>query len=511
MSSNILNIGICHWDGYETNDNICSLVKGADIIKNRFGVSLIKIYAGNKYNKVYNDFGEMKSNNINTLKDLIKSGPYKSVLDLNFKTVVIVGFSINKNNDDDYWRVKGTNKSEITQFTELSEYLSNNYTETEFIISNWESDCVIDSIESVVYKKMCADNIVDLINTRAKACKDYSNVKIALEVNRYYEHIDNSISYVLPKVECDMISYSCYQMLYKPKDLYNTITRIKNLMKPTMELYIGEFGFPINQDKKTKVLKCIKSSIEVFVRHRIRLAFYWNLYCNEKMPNGTFNGFGIINPSGEISYVYEELFERKACILIRHGISLANIWKHKNNTKYIHKKDAMLYNLVDSDLSYEGIKAIRKKKEEFWDHVFNNNTKDITVYVSPMKRAIRTFCESINGLDKKYFSNINVIITPVISEYGRELSNKYSSLEAIKLFPEVEEIKSIVKDIKFVDYVEWTHIKKGQYDDKIKKYIVPNNNETVIFFCHWGVINHITGVNVKNFGIESFIVDYKHR
>lgn len=510
MSCNIVNIGICHWDGYETPTEKCSLERGAEIVKEQFGLPLIKFYAGNKYNKVYNDFNEMKTNNIKTLKNLIESKPYKSVLDMNFKTVVIVGFSINENKDDDYWRIKGVDENEIEQFTELSEYLASSYPNTEFIISNWESDCVIDSIESVVYKKFCADNIVSMINKRAEACKDHTNVKIALEVNRYYEHTDNSISYVLPKVKCDMISYSCYQMLYNPSDLYNNITRIKSLMKPNMELYIGEFGFPTNVDRKEKVLKYLKSSIEVFVKHRIRLAFYWNLYCNEKRVDNTFNGFGIITPFGIISYVYKELFERKSCVLVRHGISLANVWKHKNNTEYIHKEDAKLYNLVDSDLSYQGIKAIRKKREEFWEQVLKNNTKYITVYISPMKRAIRTFCESISGLDKKYFTDINVIITPTISEYGQEISNKYSSLEEIKLFPEVKKIKSIVKQVKFLDYVEWSHIKKGQYDHKIKEYIIPKKNETVVFFCHWGVINHITGVNVKNFGIDSFIVDYKH-
>ena len=252
-------------------------------------------------------------------------------------------------------------------------------------------DCVLDSIESVVYKRICADNIVNLINKRTEACKKHSNVKIALEVNRYYKNTDSSISYILPKVKCDMISYSCYQMLYNSKDLYDNITRIKSLMKPNMELYIGEFGYPINKDIKEKVLKCMNNSIEVFVRHRIRLAFYWNLYCNEKKSDGTFNGFGIITPSGEITYVYNELFNRKACILVRHGISLANDWKNENNSNYIHKKDAELYNLIDSDLSYRGIKAIRQRREEFWEHVFKNNTKDITVYISPLKRAIRTF------------------------------------------------------------------------------------------------------------------------
>ena len=144
MSCNIVKIGLCHWDGYETLTEKCSLSRGAEIVKNTFGLPLIKIYAGNKYNKVYNDFNQMKTNNIKTLKNLIESSPYKTVLDMNFKTVVIVGFSINENKDDDYWRIKGVDENEIEQFTELSEYLAHSYPKTEFIISNWESDCVLD-------------------------------------------------------------------------------------------------------------------------------------------------------------------------------------------------------------------------------------------------------------------------------------------------------------------------------------------------------------------------------
>ena len=72
MSCNIVNIGICHWDGYQTPTEKCSLERGAQIVKDIFGLPLIKFYAGNKYNKVYNDFNEMKTNNIKTLKNMIE-------------------------------------------------------------------------------------------------------------------------------------------------------------------------------------------------------------------------------------------------------------------------------------------------------------------------------------------------------------------------------------------------------------------------------------------------------
>jgi hypothetical protein len=502
MSCAITKIGICHWDGYETQTKKCSLLKGACIVKNNFGLSLIKIYAGNKYKTIYSD---TDFNNIKTLKQLLESTPYKSVLDLGFQTVVMVMFSINSKGDD-YWRTTGVNDDEKIQFTEVAKYLKDNYPTTEFILSNWESDCVIESTENIMDRKMYADNIVDLINARTEAVKYYDNVNIALEVNRYYKDVENSISYIIPKVNCQMISYSCYQMLYDNKLLDNTILKIKSLMKPNMELYIGEFGYPTNNDKEDRVVKCIKNNITIFIKHRIRLAFYWNLYCNEKRPDGTFNGFGIINITGDISYVYKELYPTNSYLFtVRHGISLANMWKHQNNTDYISSKNAITYNLHDAGLSFEGLKAIRNSRQSFWDTIFQTNSNKITIFLSPLIRSISTCLESMREINPKYFKNINIYITPIISEYGNGRENRYKTLQAIEMSPEVNELKTIVNNVEFINYVEWAPITKGQYDQEINKYIKPNINETIICFMHWGVINHLYGINSKNFGVNSYI------
>lgn len=511
MTCKVTNISLCHWDGYESETK-CSLVKGADIIKNKFGLSMIKIYAGNKFRETYHDCS-MIEDEITNLKQLFQTKPYKTVLDMNFKTIVIVTFSICKEGDD-YWRTKGISIQEREQFCQLSTFLYTHYPNTEFILSNWESDCVIESTDNIMYRKLYADNITNLINERTKSTLGVSNVKIALEVNRWYDDIESSISYVIPRVNCHMISYSCYQMIYNEHKLDQTIKKIKSLLKPSMELYIGEFGYPTNIDTKDIVIQCIRNNIKVFARNEIRLAFYWNLYCNEKNHNGTFNGFGLITPHGEITYVYKELFQTKPYIITRHGISLSNVWKHNNNTDYLSNPDAERYNLFDSDLTYHGIKTIKENRIGFWNMVFSMNSKYITVYLSPLKRSIRTFFESIYDIDFKYtehLKHINVYITNIVSEYGDSPENIYKSMEAVNLFPELDGIRSIVNQVNIIDYTEWKPIKEGQYTEQLKT-IEHKNDETVIMFSHWGVINHVHGISLSNFGVNNYyFIDYKNK
>ena len=502
-------IGICHWDGYETPDKKGELVKGAKIVQDTFGLSTIKIYAGNKYTTTYND---MKSfANIKTLKDLLETAPYKNVLSMGFKTIVIVMYSLNNEMNDDYWRIKGVNDDETVQFSEVSKYLNTTYHDTEFILSNWESDCVINSAPDIFHKKLYADNIVSLINARYETARNYDNVKIALEVNFYYDDIENSITYIIPKVNCDMISYSCYQMLQKPDKLDLTILTIKSFMKPNTELYIGEFGFAIKNHDEYIISEHIKNAINVFTKHNIRLVYYWSLYCNEKLQDGSFNGFGLIDTHGKMTYVKNYLFNNKTYLFIaRHGISLANVWKKNKSTEYINTETGLKHNLIDSDLSYDGIQHIKKNGKHFWDTIFSKKSKHVKIYLSPLKRSIRTCLLSMKRVDLSLFKNVNIVITPVVSEYGDSKENKYMSQESFQMYPEYIELSHIVNNINFYLYSEWSSITAGKYDNEFKNYICKNTpNTSIVCITHWGVINRYFKCNLRNFGVDNYVINYE--
>ena len=498
MTQQTTEISICHWDGYESQNIKSQLVKGCKIIKDNFNMSTLKIYAGNKYKTTYSDLDDI---NVKSLKELFESEQYKEVLRLGFKTIVIVAFAINDNGDD-YWRTNGPNNNEYIQFKELSELLST-YKETEFILSNWESDCVLDSINDKDMKKTYADNIISLINLREKSVDEkITNVKIALEVNRYYQHFDNSISYILPKVICKMISYSCYQTLHNKKDLDSCIDIIKSNMKPYMELYIGEFGFPINKMDKLTVTTHLHNAISIFNKHDIRLAFYWNLYCNEKIDD-KFNGFGIIDVHNNISYIYDELVTQYTytCV-VRHGLSLANKWKTDNNKNYINTENALLHNLYDSELSYDGIKDIKNYKQHFWDYIFSINFNQLNIIISPLRRAIDTFYKSIKNSGYSHImKKVVITINPSISEYSESKENFGMHLDSLMTYTTIQKLQKLVKAIKFEDFPK----DKKWFPNKI--FFNNNNikfNHMNIFFTHWGFAKKHCNVDLKNFGNKQY-------
>ena len=501
-------IAPCHWDGYKDNKNKCSLVEGAKIAyslqKNNHS---LKIYAGNKYSINYSDFKNKKIQFLYSLKELMCSEPYKTVLEMKFKTIVIVGFIIFENNDD-YWRINGPHKQEYEQFKFLAEYLSQTYPNTEFIISNWESDCVLESVDN---KELCANNIAKLISVRYKAAQPFKNVKIALEVNRFYNNGFCSTNYIIPKTDYDMISYSCYQTLWQSSEMLEKgIKYIRNFLKPGTELYIGEFGFPTNKWEEKKVMSFLHNSVDTFKKNNIRLAFYWNMYNNERNKDLTFNGFGLIGIDGRKTYVCKTLFPQSTIIMVRHGYSLSNKWKDINKKNHIDTKTANLYNLYDSELSYEGIKTIINNRNFFWNNILKiSNERPIRVFVSPLKRSIQTCLLSLNDKVK----NIKVTITPFITEKGNSRENYGMRLESIKEYPFLREYMEKGLEVEFLHFdvkQSWWKIPVKDRITYFFKYMKQrryewNCIECIVCFSHWGFIKEITnGIQLNNFGVSRY-------
>jgi hypothetical protein len=499
------NIGICHWDGYENINTKCSLITGAVEAK-KLGSTMIKIYAGNKSGKNYRDLEKYK--NIECLVELLKTEEYSYVFNSGFTTIVIVAFTINSKKDDDYWRISGPDDNESIQYKEACKYLSENFSNIEFILSNWESDCVLE-IYDEKKRELVANNIIKLINIRQQAAEEYKNIKISLEVNKFYDGKINSMDYVIPQVNCAMISYSCYQTLWKsPELLDSAIKYITKHMKTGVELYIGEFGFAINKQEKNNVLFLLNSSINVFRSNNIRLAFYWNLYNNERHADGSFNGFGIIDIYGNQTYVCNKLFHQNSIFMfVRHGKSKANEWKLNNKVDYINHENALLHNLYDPELCLDGITNVKNERMNFWSQIVDlASNRPITIYLSPLKRTIQTCLLLMTGFIQKYyynyFINIKIIITPLLAEIGSSKENKLSNLEDIKLFVALQP---------FICSIEYLHL--DSYDDimlngsnvthtnKFTDYLKSKHTkEFILCFSHWNVIKKISNKSVSNFG-----------
>src|SRR5690606_27123894 len=93
--------------------------------------------------------------------------------------------------------------------------------------------------------------------SRARAEIGKTNCKVyhAIEVNKVLDvnkDIPCLTSNVLPDVETDLVSWSCYEGLADPVDLWRGIDCIEAYMKPTGEfpvvpIMIGEIGIPENE------------------------------------------------------------------------------------------------------------------------------------------------------------------------------------------------------------------------------------------------------------------------
>lgn len=485
-------IGFCCWDGYETENKKCSLVTGTRIIKEKMNSDTIKIYAGNKCSKCYRDFEDVKPT---TLKELFQSTPYTQVFDLNFNVIIIVAFSINRKGDD-YWRTEPP--TEFTQFREASEFLSKKYPNTLFILSNWESDCVLDIYSGSNHKDV-SEHLISLINQREKATEGFPNVQIALEVNRFYDNRNSSIDCILPFVQCKFVSYSCYQTLFHSvKSLSDGIDKIRKT-RPDMVLYIGEFGFPTCRMEKNAVLARLRGSINLFHDKQIPWAFYWNLYNNEPVKDG-YNGYGLITPKGECTYVHEELMRQTSVFLVRHGQSL------HNQAESIGLK----YDKPNPELSENGKQAIQKVSSKFWIAVNKvAGKRQIRILVSPLRRAIQTCLLSLEK-NMEMTRNVKIIITPYVTETGHNIVNKGELLEDLQRYPPLMKLQNLFP-------VRFEHIKHGKpwwnkyKPDKLFKYLRQrryewNNEECIVCFSHYNFILEISQKSLGNFGDSCFAV-----
>jgi hypothetical protein len=305
----ISETGICHWGGSYTIGPDPVLVDGAKAIQ-YLKFKHIKLYAGNALKEAYGI--EMKTK---SLKDLLeKNSEYKKVLEMPFKTVALVCFSMFSGNDD-YWKKSSplTEKeleSEEEEFRSLSEYLQKTYPDKNFILQNWESDnAVFLGEESPETKKMYLINLSNLINARIRGITNSkaSNVYSAIEVNSIVNLLENPESYrvantILPHLNVDYVSYSCYDSLFKDAaTLGRCIDSLRSMVSPVSEVFIGEWGFPLLEMDPEVAKKLLRGALGVFADRNIPIQFYWQIYDNEK------KGFFIIQPNNTLSLAGREL------------------------------------------------------------------------------------------------------------------------------------------------------------------------------------------------------------
>ena len=285
-----------------------------------------------------------------TLVEMAMHPYFKTVFDMDFKT-----FVLSVRSEINFGRAMNQFATDYAQEENamylLAKYLFETYRERNivFILENWEGDWLMrggtgsdaqwtsNSYPADVGKR--AQVMIHWFKARQagveRARNEAGNTKCkiyhAIEVNKVLDckkGIPGLTLNVLPFVKTDMVSWSCYDGLSNPVDLWHGIDYIIGKMKPTKvfpgtPVMIGEIGIPENRGSvfgipeqdgkviKDELVKRWDRAMSVFLEKDIPYIIQWEVYCNEAKDGvkdtltrtaDQVGGFWLIRPDGTESY-----------------------------------------------------------------------------------------------------------------------------------------------------------------------------------------------------------------
>lgn len=350
-------LGATHVAGkyYFTNEPY--LIEGAKkMIDMGYGVFKVwfrKTGSGYPYNSSWNIPASI------TLKQLAQHPYWSATFALPFSTFALSVDGAGIRTTDSSARAEEQEVYELTKYL-LEHYRNRNLT---FIIHNWEGDWMmrggtgndarwsrkagelIRAVDGDRKTVLVPADSLERIHAMAKwfkarqegverarrevkgtQCKVYHAVE-ANKVMDSQEGIPGIINSVLPLIETDMVSWSCYDgMDANGVKLYKGIEYIKQFLRPTPYMkgkkvvFLGEIGIPEQRyeglQEKDPVIKRWDAYVGVCMALDIPYLIQWELYCNEPKneelrklddvrKTDEMRGFWLIRPDGTKSFVAE--------------------------------------------------------------------------------------------------------------------------------------------------------------------------------------------------------------
>ena len=322
------------------------------------GYGVLKLWfrknpGGYPYNSEWNIEGDI------SFEQLARHPYYAACFDMPFSTI---GLSV------DGAGIRTTDESaaaEEEEIYELTKYLLEEYRDRylSFIIHNWEGDWMMrggtgdharwSRTAGTLIKAVDGDRYTVLVpadslqraeamvkwfaarqngvnRARAEVAGSKCRVYHAIEANKVMDSMDGIpgiANFVLPNVEVDMVSWSCYDAM-DPDGirLYRGIEYLKEQMKPTSYMngqrivFLGEIGIPEQRyeglTEKEPVTERWDTFIGVSLALDVPYIIQWELYCNEPKneelrrltetrKTDEMRGFWLIRPDGTKSFAAE--------------------------------------------------------------------------------------------------------------------------------------------------------------------------------------------------------------
>jgi hypothetical protein len=277
-------------------------------------------------------FGKSKANvisepsHLKTLTEIADRDPaHRAVLDMPFTHFFIWAYSLTTRGSAGTFR-SSEHDAEYREMYDFAAHLLRTYKGTgkSFFLGHWEGDWHLrphfDPKQG--FPEHYEENFVAWLNVRQKAIDDakldtphegvwlwhYTEVNLVTPYLQGGQCITNSI---LPKVDIDYVSYSCYDSLQHVirDDLTAALNHIESKLKPKPSIqgkrvFIGEYGFPARRySPKEQNQKSIETMI-AGLEWGCPFILYWELYDNEGTPEKP-GGFWLINEKNEKQPIWE--------------------------------------------------------------------------------------------------------------------------------------------------------------------------------------------------------------
>ena len=271
-------------------------------------------------------FGQTKANvrgsnpGLKTLAEIAAKEPtHRAVLDMPFTHVFIWAYPFTTHGSAGTFK-PAERDLEYREMFDLTTHLLRTYSGSgkKFYLGHWEGDWHLRPHfdPKQPFPSPFGDNFIAWLKVRQQAIDDakrdtpHQNVEVwhyteANLVEPFLKGGQCLANDILPQVDVDFVSYSCYDSLQRGirDDLHAALDHLESKLKPKpgisgKRVFIGEYGFPARRySPEVQNKKSIETMIAA-IEWGCPFVLYWELYDNEGTPEKP-GGFWLINEKNE--------------------------------------------------------------------------------------------------------------------------------------------------------------------------------------------------------------------
>lgn len=256
---------------------------------------------------------------LKTLEDVAGKEPtHRAVLDMPFTHFFIWAYPFTTHGSAGTFKQE-ERELEYREMRDLTAHLLRTYSGSgkKFYLGHWEGDWHLRPHfdPKRPFPEGFAENFVAWLQVRQEAIEDakrhtpHQDVEVwhYTEVNLVEPFLEGGqclTNEILPQVEIDFVSYSCYDSLQRGirDDLFAALNHIESKLRPRpgisgKRVFIGEYGFPARryspEEQNRKSIEVMIAGIE----WGCPFVLYWELYDNEGTSENP-GGFWMIDEEG---------------------------------------------------------------------------------------------------------------------------------------------------------------------------------------------------------------------